>query len=165
MKVLVLSDSHAGLSFMRCCIEKVKPGCVIHLGDYFDDGKVLAEEYPHIPFHQVPGNCDRYRCPPWQAEILCYPIGGVKLLMTHGHKHAVKTGTQRLLEDARDRGVQAVLYGHTHRAECYCEPDGLWVLNPGSCGSYSGSVGVMELENGKISACYILSQTEISQLF
>ena len=50
MKVLVLSDSHAALSFMRLCIDKVKPQHVIHLGDHYDDGKAMAEEYPQIPF-------------------------------------------------------------------------------------------------------------------
>lgn len=163
MKILVLSDSHAGLSFMRYCIDKVKPTHVIHLGDHFDDGAAMAGEYPHIRFHQVPGNCDRFRCAPWQPDVLSYPIEGVKFFMTHGHRQMVKSGTGRLLDDARASGADAVLYGHTHRAECYCE-DELWVMNPGACGSYSGSVGLIEIENEKISACAILTQTEIAQL-
>ncbi|MBR5529463.1 MAG: metallophosphoesterase [Oscillospiraceae bacterium] len=163
MKILVMSDSHAGMSFMRYCVDYVKPAHVIHLGDHYDDATVLAQEYPHIRFHQVPGNCDRYRCDPWMAEVLSYPIEGVKFFMTHGHRQMVKGGTGRLLADARASGVDAVLYGHTHRAECY-EEDGLWVMNPGSCGSYSGSVGVIEIQDEKISACAILTQTEIAQL-
>ena len=161
MRLLVLSDSHAGISFMRFCISRLCPDQVIHLGDHYQDGKILEEENPHIRFHQVPGNCDRYRCDPWAADLMCYPIGGVMTFMTHGHKHGVKTGTWQLLADARQKGAQLVLYGHTHRAECYREEDGLWVMNPGSCGSYSGSVGLVELEDGKISACRILSQTDI----
>ena len=43
MKILVLSDSHAGLSFMRQCINRVKPDHVIHLGDHFDDAKAMAD--------------------------------------------------------------------------------------------------------------------------
>ena len=162
MKILVLSDSHAALSFMRLCIEKVKPNHVIHLGDHYDDGKAMAEEYPHILFHQVPGNCDKYRCDPWLADTMCYPIGGVNIMMTHGHKHAVKTGIWGLVADARKKGADLVLYGHTHRADCHQEEDGLWVLNPGTCGSYGGSVGFVEIEDKKISACTILTQTEIS---
>ena len=72
MKILVLSDSHAGLSFMRACIQAVKPDAMIHLGDYFEDGKAMAEEFPHIPMHQVPGNCDRYRMMEFHPEELCY---------------------------------------------------------------------------------------------
>ena len=48
MKVLVLSDSHSSLYFMRQCIERTKPDAVIHLGDYFEDGAAMAEAYPHI---------------------------------------------------------------------------------------------------------------------
>ena len=77
MKILVLSDSHAALGFMRLSIDAVKPDAVIHLGDFFDDGTAMAEENPHIRFYQVPGNCDRYRCAPWQAEISSCRIGGI----------------------------------------------------------------------------------------
>lgn len=164
MKILVLSDSHAGLSFMRFAMDKVKPQHAIHLGDHFDDGVAIAQAYPHIRFHQVPGNCDRFRCAPWQPDVLSYPIEGVKFFMTHGHRQMVKGGTGRLLGDARASGADVVLYGHTHRAECYRGDDGLWVMNPGSCGSYSGSVGLIEIEKEKISACAILTQTELSQL-
>ena len=156
MNILVLSDSHVGLAFMRHCIRQVKPDCVIHLGDHYDDARALAEENPHLIFHQVPGNCDRYRCPVDAPMILCYPIGGVKLYMTHGHLHHVKMGLWSLLADARKAGAQAVLYGHTHRADCHQEEDGLWVLNPGSCGSFSGSAGVIEIECGQIKSCRLL---------
>ncbi len=163
MKILVLSDSHSALSFMRFAIEKIKPDQVVHLGDHYDDGVAMAQENPHIIFHQVPGNCDRYRCDPYPVETMCYDIGGVRILMTHGHKHFVKTGLYRLLADARKWEAQAVLFGHTHEAYC-CQDDGMWVLNPGTCGTYGGSVGVIEIEDKKISACHILRQTELEQL-
>ena len=164
MKILVLSDSHASLSFMRLCIAKVKPDHVVHLGDHYDDGAAMAEENAHIRFHQVPGNCDRYRCDPNLPEILCYHIGGVRFYMTHGHRHNVKYDIGRLLADARSTGAQAVLYGHTHQAQCFCADDGMWVLNPGSCGSYGGSVGIIAVENEKITACHILRQAELDRL-
>lgn len=164
MKILVLSDSHSGLSFMRLSIDRVRPDAVIHLGDYFDDGTAMAEEYPHIRFHQVPGNCDLYRMPRWQREILSYPVFGVNLYMTHGHKHRVKLTLSRLLADARASKAAAVLYGHTHVANCYQEPDGLWVLNPGSCGSYGGSVGLIDVNDGKILSCRILRQEDLEDL-
>lgn len=157
MKILVLSDSHSALRFMRMSIDSVKPDAVIHLGDYYEDGAVMAREYPHIPFYQVPGNCDRYRCIPHQQEILVMPIGGVMFYMTHGHKHMVKSGTDYLLASARSCGAQAVLYGHTHQTDCRQEPDGLWVLNPGS----SGSAGVILVENKTIKSCYLLWQSDL----
>ena len=161
MKILVLSDSHAGLSFMRLAIGAVKPDAVIHLGDYYDDGDDMQEEFSHIPFHLVPGNCDRNRMYKIVAETLCYGVCSVKLFMTHGHVQGVKMGLGRLIADARKMGAQAALYGHTHRADCHQEEDGLWVLNPGSCGSYGGSVGLIEADNGKIISCRILRQEDL----
>ena len=163
MKILVLSDSHSTLSFMRYCISVVKPDHVIHLGDFYEDGTAMAETFPHIRFHQVPGNCDHYRCVVGQAEVLCYDIGGVRLMMTHGHRHWVKQGTERLIQDARNMRAKAVLYGHTHIPDCRFV-DGLWVLNPGSCNYYGGSVGLLEIENGSILSCRVLTQAEVEEL-
>lgn len=161
MKILVLSDSHSGMSFARRCLDAVKPDAFVHLGDYFDDGEVLHEQYHWLPFYQVPGNCDKYRVSPFQPETLIQPILGVSLYMTHGHRHDVKRRMDRLLQDARASRVQAVLYGHTHVANCYQEPDGLWVLNPGSCGNYSGSAGLIEVQDKKIISCRVLRQEEL----
>ena len=164
MKILVLSDSHSALSFMFRCAEKVKPDAIVHLGDYYDDGEALAEEFHYIPFYQVPGNCDRYRAPIGAREILILPVLGVKLYMTHGHRHNVKFFTGTLIRDAREAGAAAVLYGHAHQAECYQEPEGLWVLNPGSAGSYGGSAGIIEVNNGKITNCYLIGQQELEEM-
>ena len=161
MKILVLSDSHSSMSFMRRCVDFVKPDAIVHLGDHFDDGQALREEYGHIRFYQVPGNCDRYRCPPGQPEILIMPVCGVELYMTHGHRHSVKSYLGALLRDARASKVQAVLYGHTHEADCHREEDGLWVLNPGSCGYYGGSAGVIEVRDGKILSCRLIEDADL----
>lgn len=164
MKILVLSDSHSGMSFMRECIDAVRPDALVHLGDHYDDGQTLMEEYPHIRMYQVPGNCDRYRCPPFAQEILIMPVCGVNLYMTHGHLHRVKMTDTLLLKDARAANVDAVLYGHTHMADCRREEDGLWVLNPGSCGSWGGSVGLIETNDGKILSCRILGLTDLEEM-
>lgn len=160
MKILVFSDSHSSLSFMRRCIRSVKPDMLLHLGDYYDDGETIHEEFPSIPFYQVPGNCDRYRCPPDAREILVIHAHGPKLYMTHGHRHYVKQSIGMLLADARREEAQAVLYGHTHIPDCHQESDGLWVLNPGSCGG-SGSAGIIEIEDRKICACYLIRQGDL----
>lgn len=161
MKILVLSDSHSALSFMRRCVESIKPQAVIHLGDFYEDAQALQSDYSQIPFHMVAGNCDRYRCPLSAREMLCYPVGGVMLYMTHGHNHRVKSGIGALTADARQMGAQAALYGHTHIADCHLEEDGLWVLNPGTCGHYGGSAGVIETEGNKITACRIITGADL----
>jgi len=124
----------------------------------------LAEENPNIPFYQVPGNCDRYRCLPGQPEILIPQIGGVNFYLTHGHRHNVKMTDGLLLRDARMSNVDIVLFGHTHEAVCHREEDGLWVMNPGSCGYYGGSAGVIELQNGRIKTCRILRQHDLEEI-
>lgn len=161
MKILVLSDSHSTLSFMRRCIDLVKPDVMIHLGDHFDDGAAMQEEYPHIRLYQVPGNCDRYRCAPGLPEILIPSIGGVSFYITHGHRHKVKAYLGGLLRDARASGVAAVLYGHTHIPDCHQEEDGLWVLNPGSCGYFGGSAGLIEVMDGRILSCRLVKEPDL----
>ena len=163
MKILILSDSHSGLRFMHYAMDRIKPDCVIHLGDYFDDGEALSEAYPHTVFHQVGGNCDRYRSYEIRPETLCYTLGGVKVLMTHGHNQHVKSGLGALISLARSMGAQVALYGHTHVAQMHVE-DGIYVMNPGACGSFSGSVGVLELHEGKVLDCRILRQSDLEEL-
>ena len=138
----------------------IRPDHVIHLGDHFEDGQILALENPHVRFHQVPGNCDRYAMLPGSPDILCYPIGGVLFYMTHGHKHGVKSGTQRLVLSAKEKAAGVVLYGHTHVPDCRQEADGMWVLNPGSCEG-EGTVGFITVEDERISSCRIMRQEEV----
>ena len=161
MTILVLSDSHSSLRFMRQCADTIRPDVLVHLGDYFDDAVVLKEEYPQILVYQVPGNCDRYRCPPGLPEILVENICGVRVYMTHGHRHQVKMSIGLLLKDARAAKADIVLYGHTHAADCHREDDGLWVMNPGSCGYYGGSAGIIEIVDGKMKTCKVIREQDL----
>ena len=149
---------------MRFAIQQTKPDAVVHLGDYYEDGQTMAAENPGIPFHIVPGNCDRGRCPEFAATVLCCDVCGVRLFMTHGHNHHVKLGLFSLLKDAREANAQAALFGHTHDDHCRREEDGLWVLNPGSCSSSGGSVGLIETEDGSILRCRILRQADLETM-
>lgn len=161
-KVVVFSDSHSGLSFMRRAIHVLKPNAFIHLGDHYDDGAVIAEENPGIPNYIVQGNCDWSLCFS-EPEQMCLKVFGVLMLLTHGHRYGVKAGTGKLEAYARSQGAQAALYGHTHRADCRQEGD-LWVLNPGTCSHYGGSVGLMLIENNQIVDCRIITGEELTEL-
>ncbi len=163
MKILVLADSHGALRFMRLAIDKLKPDAVVHLGDHYDDAQTVAEEYSHLIFHAVPGNCDYMRCPPDVARTLCYPVCGVRLYMTHGHLHGVKSGTWQLSQDARRAGAEAALFGHTHRFCCERD-EGLWLVNPGSCGHSGGSVALIEIKDGHICGCKQVTITELEEM-
>ena len=82
MKILVLSDSHSALSYMYRCVRALRPDAVVHLGDYYDDGETLLEEFPDLRLYQVPGNCDRYRAPLHAQEILIMNVLGVNLYIS-----------------------------------------------------------------------------------
>lgn len=161
MKILVVSDSHSALRFMKKCVERIKPDAVVHLGDYYDDGEALAEINPYIPVHQVAGNCDKYRCPIHAREMLCYRLGGVMTYMTHGHALHVKSGIGGLVAEAGRYGAQVALYGHTHIPDCHREENGMWVLNPGSA---AHSAGVLETDGQEVTACYLLIETDLEEM-
>ncbi len=162
MKILVLSDSHGLLSFSRECIQVTSPDAVIHLGDYYRDGQALQEEFPQLPVYQVPGNCDQHKGYIPDPEIRLLDIFGLRLYITHGHRHGVKLSTLRLISDARAANVQAVLYGHTHQADCRQE-DGLWIVNPGAA-SWGGSAALITTQLERITNCVILAAADLKNM-
>lgn len=124
------------------------PDAVIHLGDYETDAQTLMARWPQLPLYQVCGNCDRGASAPGQL----LELEGVRLFLTHGHLYQVKYGLLRAELAAREAQADVLLFGHTHRA--YCEKkDGLYLLNPGSCGGRGpAGYGVVTLANGR-AAC------------
>ena len=58
-------------------------------------------------------------------------IGNYKVFMTHGHYYYVSMGTEMLKKEARARGAQIALFGHTHRPVIDCNDDVI-AVNPGS---------------------------------
>lgn len=58
-------------------------------------------------------------------------MDGLHLFITHGHYYYVSMGEDHLKEEARGRGADIVMYGHTHRPSITREKD-LTVVNPGS---------------------------------
>lgn len=163
MRVLVVSDSHSGLSYMRAWAKLLKPQVMIHLGDYYDDGQVLAGDRPGSRLIQVPGNCDLYRMFPKEPEIRLVKLEGVSVYLTHGHRHGVRSSPAGLVVEARKAGADVALFGHTHQAVCWQTEDGMWVMNPGSCGSFGGSVGLLELEQGKVNVCRVLTLEDMEE--
>lgn len=164
MKILVFSDSHSALRIMRLAMERICPDAVIHLGDYVNDAEVIASEYPNIRFYMVAGNCDRYRVSTDFPETLVESVRGVWVYMTHGHIQHVKSDLEMLLFNARRRGAQIALYGHTHIPDCRQLEDGLWVMNPGSCGHSCGSVGCIEMRDDGTVFCRLIRHTDLEEM-
>lgn len=162
MRILVLSDSHGLQYFMQRCVETLQPDAVIHLGDMVRDADKLAAQYPGLRFYQVAGNCDSCRVPPDYPEILIEDFCGVRVFMTHGHRHGVKTFLSKLIADGRQCGANVILYGHTHVADCRQLEDGCWVMNPGSAG-YGPSAGMLEISPAGELQCKLILPADLEE--
>ena len=144
VRIAVISDTHGMLrreavAQMRDCTH------ILHAGDIVRESD-LDELRLYGNIFAVRGNNDL-----WQtglmdlAGVLRFRIAGVSFLMTHDR-----------YDVPRDlNGVQAVIYGHSHR---YSEEwiDGRLWLNPGSCGRarFGGDVTMAKLtvRDGRILA-------------
>ncbi|MCM1106762.1 MAG: metallophosphoesterase [Blautia sp.] len=146
-KILVLSDSHGNLNNMVFAATAVSPDMIIHLGDCWADAGQLKRKFPTIPMERVPGNCD------YEHEFLerVLLIEGKRVLLCHGHTFNVKAGYLALELGAKEREVDAALFGHTHRV-FYETHNGITLLNPGSIGSppygVPPSYGILEIDGG-----------------
>ena len=128
MNILVVSDSHGKTDNLMRAVELTRPEYVLHLGDCQRDLERLRQAFPMLPMEGVPGNCDYGSCD--QPERLT-ELGGVRILMLHGHTRGVKSDIMRAVWAARECGAQVLLFGHTHRP--LVDNDGsLLVLNPGA---------------------------------
>ena len=149
LKRLVFSDSHRYTGGMIQAIEEQQPDLVVHLGDLQRDAEELALLYPKLSMVTVPGNCDGWTTDPLERQFM---VCGKRVLLSHGHIWHVKQGYDAALRAARNAGAHLLLFGHTHRPCCFQEPDGLWVLNPGSARSTFGLV----LPEGEALSCSLL---------
>ena len=148
LKILVCSDSHGHLGCMVEAVEKENPGHIFFLGDHYRDSLALAELYPHIPVTAVRGNCD-WGDGPDEEEVL---LGGVRFLLTHGHRYGCKVGLGGLISEGRRRGVDMVCFGHTHQALHVQADERLWLFNPGTAGGVHNreGYGILVAERGKV---------------
>lgn len=148
MNILVVSDSHGKTDNLMRAVELTRPEYVLHLGDCQRDLERLRQAFSMLPMEGVPGNCDYGSCD--QPERLT-ELGGVRILMLHGHTRGVKSDIMRAVWAARECGAQVLLFGHTHRP--LVDNDGsLLVLNPGAAGDLlHPTCGLLTIENGKAS--------------
>ena len=148
MRILIVSDTHGRHGSLDKVLEREKNiDMFLHMGDV-EEGDLYIEGIMKCPVYMVAGNNDFYGN---LAREQILQIGKYKVWMTHGHPYYVSMNTRRLKEVARERGVDIVMYGHTHRPDIDIEED-LIVLNPGSL-SYPRQQGreytyiVMELDD------------------
>lgn len=128
MKILIVSDTHRKHQTLENVLEKVKPiDMMIHLGDS-EGCEDYIEALAGCPVEIVAGNNDFFSYLDREKEIR---IGKYKVLLTHGHYYYVSVNKETILQEAKSRGCDIVMFGHTHVPYLHQE-DGVTALNPGS---------------------------------
>ena len=152
MRILIVSDTHKSHRNLERVLEQtVDIDMLIHLGDT-EGGEYYIQALADCPVHIIGGNNDFFSELPREEE---FEIQGKHIFITHGHYYYVTMNEEYLKKEAKDRGADIVMYGHTHRP-AYSDEDGLITLNPGSI-SYPRQAGrepsymIMEIdENGVV---------------
>lgn len=161
MNILVFSDSHGrGSNMLEALSRQIKkPDAVVFLGDGLRDLSYC--DFGEIPIFAVSGNCDFYSFYGRgnADEEIVVSLGGKRIMMTHGDRYSVKQGLGRLIKAADEKGVDIVLFGHTHTPTEVYIPEGdsewgvslkkpLYLFNPGSIGGYEKSFGSLTVGKG-----------------
>ena len=136
-KIIVVSDTHGS----KKGLEKLLPliaenDYVIHLGDGAGDMRNIQAEYPE-KVYLCAGNCDFFSPLPTEGEL---EVEYLKIFYCHGHKYSVKSHLYALAREAKSRGCEIALYGHTHTA-LITEVDGVTLINPGTLKNAVGAGG------------------------
>ena len=150
MRILVISDSHGNSPLaLQACEMAETFDALFHLGYGGADAEYLARALNSEVIH-VAGNCDTGSDSP--RELLV-EYEGKKLLLVHGDAYGVKSGLGMLVNRAREAGVDAVLFGHTHRATV-TTLSGILAVNPGTLlrTALYKSFAVLEITPSGISA-------------
>ena len=100
---------------------------LIHCGDT-EGGENSIIEMAGCRCEIVAGNNDFFSNLPAERD---FNIGKYKVWLLHGHNFYVSMGPEHLIEEAKSREVNIVMYGHTHRPSVE-RVEGLYVVNPGS---------------------------------
>lgn len=128
MKVLIVSDTHRrNDNFLRIMDKEEPVDLLIHCGD-IEGSEYLFSERAGCPVHMVTGNNDFFSDLPREKE---FQIGKYKVWLVHGHSYYVSMGNEILKQEAHARGVDIVMYGHTHKPVLDMDRD-VVALNPGS---------------------------------
>jgi len=127
-RIMIVSDSHRRHGNLAEAIYNEQPfDLLIHLGDIEGEEDII-QELAGGETIMVPGNNDFFSPLPRECEI---ELAGKKVLLTHGHYYYVSLDLQTLREECIARGIDIVMFGHTHRPLIQIE-DELTFINPGS---------------------------------
>ncbi len=127
-KILIVSDTHRKNENYLDIINKYGPfDRVIHCGDV-EGSEFTICEAAGCPVEMVMGNNDFFSDLPREKEFM---LGKYKVWLTHGHNYYVSMDNQTIKKEARARGVDIVMYGHSHRPVVDYDKE-IIAVNPGS---------------------------------
>jgi hypothetical protein len=151
MKVLIVSDTHGRDTKLEEAVLREAPfDMLVHCGDV-EGREIYIEALADCPCCIVAGNNDFFCDLDRETEI---NIMGKRAFVTHGHYYGVSMDIGRVMEEARERGCDIVMFGHTHKP-VIAERDGVLAINPGSL-SYPRQEGrkpsyaVLETKEGSL---------------
>ena len=128
MRVLIISDTHRKNDNLLKILEEIrKPDMIIHCGDV-EGSEYVISNCADCPVEMVAGNNDFFSDLPREREFV---IGNYRIWLTHGHTYYVSMGHEMIKREAVARGVDVVMYGHTHRPVLETQGEVI-VINPGS---------------------------------
>lgn len=148
MRILIVSDTHRkNENYFKVLQKMKKPDMIIHCGD-IEGSEYALSEAADCPVLMVSGNNDFFTQLPREQEL---NIGNYKVWVTHGHNYLVSLGTERIKQEAKARGAQIVMFGHTHRP-CLEQDEELIAVNPGSLSyprqdGHKPTYALMEIDN------------------
>ena len=127
-KILIVSDTHRKNENYLEIIKKCGPfDKVIHCGDV-EGSEFTICEAAGCPVEMVMGNNDFFSNLPREKEFL---LGKYIVWLTHGHNYYVSMDNQTIKIEARARGMDIVMYGHSHRPIVDYDNE-IIAINPGS---------------------------------
>jgi hypothetical protein len=150
LRIGVLSDTHGKLrAEVLALFEGVER--ILHAGDV-GPAELLTELEAVAPVTAVWGNADGFDVRAKLRETALLEIGGLEVVITHGHK--LGAPTPRGLRDAIP-GADVIVFGHSHRPLVE-RLEGCLFLNPGSAGAarfgLSASAAILTITQGHADA-------------
>lgn len=151
MRIAVISDTHGFTDYVVRELRGRSLDMLLCCGDHYRDGMGIARQLG-LPVHAVTGNCDYDETAAPAQEWLV--LEGKKIWLLHGHRHKVKQSLNALWYEAREKGADVVIFGHTHTPHCE-EVEGMWLLNPGCAGlslppGETPSWALLEIQDGQV---------------
>lgn len=127
MKILIISDSHGRNTYLDRVLTSVGPiDMLLHMGDLEGSENYIMSK-AGCPVEMVSGNNDYFTDIPRDKIVR---VGSYKVFMTHGHRYQVNFGLDTIKQAGRERGVDIVMFGHTHVP--LIDYDDIIIVNPGS---------------------------------